>query len=102
MRTEWLDEESKLRITEARKMVVSHQQIRPVGERIMKQEVIGFKHQNRKQLEADLKAGLPDGSFLEIDCNVKDGSITWFTNEKNHEMVRMTIQAKVDQAREAL
>ena len=93
---DWLNDEEFLKLEEAQKLVVSSHSIKPIGSRVLKQGVIGFKWNLLKNLEAEIKDLIGNQNFLEIQCNVEEGSITWASNSCFHSLIENIVQAKID------
>ena len=91
----WLSPHEKTLLLEAEDLVVSPFTISPVGPRIMKQSIIGYKWSELKKLEQELKSGIGEENFLEINCSVDDGSICFATNGKFHDFVESNIREKI-------
>ena len=91
----WLSPHEKTLLLEAQELVVSSFTISPVGPRILKQSIIGYKWSELKKLEQELKSGIGEENFLEINCSVDDGNICFATNGKFHDFVENNITEKI-------
>ena len=92
----WLDEEEKTALLAAKSMAVSSQSISPVGPRILKQSIIGYKRSAMKKLEMDLKEMIGEENFLELNCDVASGSISWTTHASFHSLIQNYLIEKIN------
>ena len=91
----WLSPQEKTLLLEAQDLVVSPFKVGPVGPRILRQSIIGYKWSELKKLEQELKSCIGEEHFLEINCSVEDGSICFATNGKFHAFVENNITEKI-------
>ena len=95
MEEAWLSVEERVRLAKTQERVVRPAKVGPVGPRIMKQSIIGFKWSELKKLEQELKTCIGEENFIEINCSVEDGNIYFATNQRFHSFIESFIREKI-------
>ena len=90
------------KLEEASEGIVTQQIFRPLGSRIMKQNLVRHQRQGLKDIETDVKQMLPKEHFFDLRCNFDDSSITWVSNPVHHPAIKTCILSRLEPFREKL
>eukprot|EP00092_Neocalanus_flemingeri_P010139 GFUD01010926.1.p1 GENE.GFUD01010926.1~~GFUD01010926.1.p1 ORF type:complete len:1441 (+),score=302.82 GFUD01010926.1:406-4323(+) len=100
---DWLNKDDKEMVKEAENLVVTRHKYSPVGSRILKQSIIGYKQEGLRKLERDVKSAIGAAdAFFELHCDVNEGCINWSANNHHHTVIENIVKEKLITLRKAL
>ena len=98
----WLSSDEMTKVKEAAEGIVTQEILKPLGSRIMRQNLLGQQRKGLKEIETDVKAMLPKEHFLDLRCKFEDGSITWVSNPAHHPLIKACILSRLKPFQEKL